>query len=1160
MTAILEVLLDITLGSLLTAGVIILLRILFRNILSAKAKYYMWLLLALRLCLPILPESPTSLMNLFPEKTETRQLALVDTASESAPSAEDTSTEIEPVYTYIDPLDSPALEITTDHQSNPDTGVDITSGYALSWNTLLLFVWLIGIAVTLLVYAVLYGLTARSLKKLPICTDPDTLRTFVSLRKALGIGKEIRLVSGSGGMSGGLFRPTIVIPAEQHGQDLSPILLHELIHIRVNDLWLMAFYRILCAINWFNPVVWLCFHRAKLDSEAACDQRVLETGLVERTIYAETLYREGLLHSADGLYFRTTFGGKNHAIRDRIRQIARFAGKKKWMVPLVLVIALVITSCTLTSRTEKQNSTVQIGTSAVQLGDSIYYTDSLSGTMRQLNLSTMETTVLFENFYSSYMVASEDEIWILGETALLRFDPDTTELTTEYECENSTTQLLALIDGNVIFEESTDTEDYRLWCRDTAGNITCIKEQGRIIHGFNLTALDGTLYFSEAGSPGMSYSMELNEGSQPVLLDETHWFGTVAVGNDVYCAKYADGSDSKRVYSVLSGEDIDPTGQYASLSTEGVHDGVLYLTGANRGYGQSLLKYENGQLSVVMKSISNIWYSDVQSSFVYLDAGIFFQCNQNLADPDSSEPNHTYSLLLRYDTGDIQWLESVPTKQSIGETSEHTAALPAIADSSETCLDNIPWDVTPEGIMELLNLDSDNSILSENSTGTTITALSPLPEYPAIIKIEFLFQHVDSIPTLRGVNIQYDREMISYDELVALRSEALGSPSDKKEQQAEWFDMEYTTLVVNDEYPLNEYVRKVGPLSLDTSENVTAGEPVSAFPFSPASTLDGDLTFKSCPWGITPEEVMNNLGLAPEACKLTNNGKNYTLTVENPIPEHPEILKIEFIFHFIDFDLTLGLDQAEVRYDKDMISCLELIEDRSMQLGEPTSTDKSSAIWENYEGAWLTIAEGNYLTETIVAKEREFSEETITNFDLEEYVSTLHPPGGHYGWTFEEHVENGLLSPDSGVYTDYGNGEAIFFTTIELGGETVATQYCFTQSYLTYGTNAPLVLREMLVELPEDVWLSKWIERFSDSFTDKLFESTEMTYKTPIAVGSLLTEAQQDAIMEASFAQTGNGANTGGWALIFNWYDSINRIWRFNGTGYTLYLDAMTLK
>lgn len=68
---VLRVLWSITWGSWLTALAIMLIRVLFRKVLSPKAKYYLWLLLALRLMLPVLPQSSLSVQNVLPQPTAT---------------------------------------------------------------------------------------------------------------------------------------------------------------------------------------------------------------------------------------------------------------------------------------------------------------------------------------------------------------------------------------------------------------------------------------------------------------------------------------------------------------------------------------------------------------------------------------------------------------------------------------------------------------------------------------------------------------------------------------------------------------------------------------------------------------------------------------------------------------------------------------------------------------------------------------------------------------------------------------------------------------------------------------------------------------------------------------------------------------------------------
>lgn len=205
--------------------------------------------------------------------------------------------------------------------------------------------------VVLLVYLALYVITARQLRHFPFVTDSETLRVFLALKRTLGIQGKVNLVSGGGGMLGGILRPTIVLPAERHGQDVAPILVHELMHYKYKDLWLSLLFRLMAAVHWFNPVVWLCFHRMRLDCESACDQRVLESGLVQPSSYATLLYEEGVLQMKNGLLMHTTFGGDRHSLRRRIRLIAQFQRPKVWTTVLAVVLALVVTACTMTGAT-----------------------------------------------------------------------------------------------------------------------------------------------------------------------------------------------------------------------------------------------------------------------------------------------------------------------------------------------------------------------------------------------------------------------------------------------------------------------------------------------------------------------------------------------------------------------------------------------------------------------------------------------------------------------------------------------------------------------------------------------------------------------------------------------------------------------------------------
>lgn len=365
---VLRVLWSITWGSWLTALAIVLLRLMLRKVLSPKAKYYLWLLLALRLMLPVLPQSSLSVQNVLPQQVPTA----VSTLPADIPVAPAEPMPI--VEAPTEGLDIPAV---------PSAPTPAPAATSPSLPTVLLWIYALGVGVSALVYLFLYLRTARMLKRLPDCTDAETLSIWQALRPSLSLPASIRLKRGSQGMSGGLMPPTIVLPLEITGSDAAPILVHEAQHIASHDLWIMTLYRLLRCIYWFNPVVWLCFRQAFFDSEGACDQRVLESGLVGAQDYAQALYRESLLSARDGLYIRTAFGGK-HTIRRRIAQIARFHGKRRWMLPLALVLVLTISACTLTARQNEDSG-------ASDASDSPSVSDSVSSAETDLALSAVES-------------------------------------------------------------------------------------------------------------------------------------------------------------------------------------------------------------------------------------------------------------------------------------------------------------------------------------------------------------------------------------------------------------------------------------------------------------------------------------------------------------------------------------------------------------------------------------------------------------------------------------------------------------------------------------------------------------------------------------------------------------------------------------------------
>jgi hypothetical protein len=77
----------------------------------------------------------------------------------------------------------------------------------------------------------------------------------------------------------GFRRPAIVLPAwtlrELSAEELRPILIHELAHLRRHDDWTNLLQKAARAIFFFHPAVWWIDARLSLEREMACDDAVL---------------------------------------------------------------------------------------------------------------------------------------------------------------------------------------------------------------------------------------------------------------------------------------------------------------------------------------------------------------------------------------------------------------------------------------------------------------------------------------------------------------------------------------------------------------------------------------------------------------------------------------------------------------------------------------------------------------------------------------------------------------------------------------------------------------------------------------------------------------------------------------------------------------------
>ncbi len=199
------------------------------------------------------------------KRTERRESQISERSSSEAAASASTHTpgtvpanaESRPVSISISPI-SPAGGLSTTH-----------------------LVWLAG--TLLFVCPLTYGSLRmwRTSRRFEFQASESVASLVASLCKELGIKKSVTVLQTSQTTmpaTWGFWSHTIVLP-ETFGDWAADrqrlVLLHELAHIKRLDCVTQSVAWIICAVFWFNPLVWLALRRMRVERERACDDIVL---------------------------------------------------------------------------------------------------------------------------------------------------------------------------------------------------------------------------------------------------------------------------------------------------------------------------------------------------------------------------------------------------------------------------------------------------------------------------------------------------------------------------------------------------------------------------------------------------------------------------------------------------------------------------------------------------------------------------------------------------------------------------------------------------------------------------------------------------------------------------------------------------------------------
>ena len=259
---------------------------------QAKSCYWLWLILCLRLLLPV--RIPT----------------------------------IEPVVTVELPQGAlhPSAAQVEQVQVQPET-VEFPE-FGLSFVAeVTAVIWLAGMAVVLVWHAGVYDLMKRRWKRHAVAMPKDQ-----ELAQKIGSSVQVLRTTVDTPMTMGVLQPIIFLPKNIPEEDLFLILRHEICHLQRKDLWYKGLFLVCSAVHWFNPLVWRLNRVAGNNLELCCDEAVVagENGEFRRR------YGQILLRSAAGSETALTLTFGNSDLKGRIMNL--FMTKRRGIL-LVCVTA-----------------------------------------------------------------------------------------------------------------------------------------------------------------------------------------------------------------------------------------------------------------------------------------------------------------------------------------------------------------------------------------------------------------------------------------------------------------------------------------------------------------------------------------------------------------------------------------------------------------------------------------------------------------------------------------------------------------------------------------------------------------------------------------------------------------------------------------------------
>ncbi|HDR6298631.1 MULTISPECIES: M56 family metallopeptidase [Bacillus] len=528
-------LIETSLMASILVGFILCIKVLFRNKLTPRWQYMLWIVLMIRLLLPWSPDSSYSIYSLLSYSSSVSEVIPKNMpAAESIVNIEsDRKVEFE------------SNSETVTKNSGPEVKAGAEQQTAFSLYKIALYVWLAGV----IILAVITFITNRRLysyiKKQPDITDEQVVTVFNRCKQSMKMKKAVSLR-----LAGKIASPTVfsffrpkVLLSKKHmkvlnEQQLQYVFYHELAHIKRNDVavnWIM--YSLLL-LNWFNPILWYAYFCMREDQELACDAYALTfIDKEEQIAYGHTIITllEHYSYQAPSL---ANLSRNKRTLKRRIVMIKKFQ-KKSYRLSLLGVIAIVaIASLSLfnaraTEGQEKQEDQVEQSKDAFQNAvDMLYGTEENAKKEYHYSARVYEQKTdyiylaekaLTKDEFQQYIKLSKEIINIQKKGAPRDSDYESIFFREERLTEADRDKLYALYDQAKPFDDKVH-ESLNYTVKEAQEHVDFqIKKPTYTIEGYNLK--DEKVSYFIKRRPELIIDLEYTNGKGNYAISQSQVFG-----------------------------------------------------------------------------------------------------------------------------------------------------------------------------------------------------------------------------------------------------------------------------------------------------------------------------------------------------------------------------------------------------------------------------------------------------------------------------------------------------------------------------------------------------------------------------------------------------------------------------------------------------------